>query len=588
MRLPLYAAWKRLNAQLHCIQVSYVQMQSLTRRHLIEGLACSGFGAYSGPKFLHSSQMQGSGSEKATFLDILRAPDFVTAFCGLDQPIQLSRSRMQWTGTGLLVATIPQHDGLPISVSATTARPTHIHLRWSASVKPSPLVLGDAWERSYGDLHWEPLVPERVLPWYFLTSDRESLHGYGVKTGAGALCFWQIDPQGISLWLNLSNGGNGVVLDERELLAATVVTRQGERGENALDAARFFCRRMCDTPRSTATIYGSNDWYYSYGRNTADQIVRDAELMTSLAPTHGPRPFTVIDDGWKNKRSYPDMAALCAKIRSHNVRPGLWIRPLQADADTPADLLLPNARFGNQINRKADLAFDPTVPEALVRVLAKVKEASGWGYELIKHDYSTYDLLGQWGSEMHAQPTLSGWSFHDRSKTNAEIIRGLYEAIREAAGERTLLIGCNTVGHLGAGIFDAQRTGDDVSGQIWERTRRMGVNTLAFRLPQHRAFFALDADCVPITTETPWSCNQQWLDLVARSGSVLFVSPQPAAMGPEQREAVREAFEIATSGAETIATDWQNNTTPAHWQFRPVVERNYDWYQNSGAWPFGI
>lgn len=200
----------------------------------------------------------------------------------------------------------------------------------------------------------------------------------------------------------------------------------------------------------------------------------------------------------------------------------------------------------------------------------------------------TYDLLGQWGFEMHAQPTLPGWSLHDSSRTNAEIIRNLYESIRKAAGERTLLIGCNTIGHLGAGIFDAQRTGDDVSGKIWERTRRMGVNTLAFRIAQHRTFFALDPDCVPITTEVPWSCNRKWLDVVARSGTVLLVSPQSAATGSQQRDAVRTAFQIATSVTEMVATDWVNNTTPDHWHFRPSAEREYDWCQSSGAWPFGI
>jgi alpha-galactosidase len=563
-------------------------MQTLTRRDFLSALACSGVAASSGAEFLDPSPAPGSGSSTASFINILRVPDFAAAFCGLDHPSQLSCSGTQWAGPGLLVATAPQRDGLPITVAATTARPTHIHLRWSASVGSGILVLNDAWERSYGNLHWESLVPERILPWYFLTADRESLHGYGVRTGSAALCFWQIDPEGISLWLNVGNGGSGVVLGDRELLAATVVTRQGEHGENALDAARSFCRKMCDSPRPQAPIYGSNDWYYAYGRNTANQIVRDAELMASLAPARGPHPFTVIDDGWKNKQTYPDMAALAARIRDHSVRPGLWIRPLQADAGAPVGLLLPHARFGDRANATADLAFDPTIPEALARVLAKVTQAIGWGYELIKHDYSTFDLLGQWGFEMHAQPTLPGWSFHDRSRTTAEIIRALYESIRQAAGHRTLLIGCNTVGHLGAGIFDAQRTGDDVSGHIWERTRRMGVNTLAFRMPQHGAFFALDADCVPITTETPWSCNRQWLDLVARSGTVLMVSPQPAAIGPEQRDAVRAAFEIATSAPETIAADWYNNTTPDRWQFRPPAEKNYNWYQESGAWPFEI
>ncbi len=495
---------------------------------------------------------------------------------------------MQWSCPGLAVTTAPQQHRLPVTVAATTARPTHIHLRWSASVEPGILVLNDAWERSYGDLQWQSLVPERVLPWYFLTAGRDALHGYGVRTGCAALCFWQIDPDGVSLWLNIANGGSGVELGDRELHAATVVARQGRPGETPLDAARSFCRSLCDSPRPPVTIYGSNDWYYAYGQNTAAQIVRDAELVASLAPARGPRPFTVIDDGWKNSQAYPDMAALAAAIRDRGVRPGLWIRPLQADAAAPAELLLPDARFGNRTARKADLAFDPTVPEALQRVLAKVTQATGWGYQLIKHDYSTFELLGQWGSEMHAQPALPGWNFHDRSRTTAEVILSLYASIRHAAGSPTLLIGCNTVGHLGAGIFDAQRTGDDVSGQIWERTRRMGVNTLAFRLPQHGAFFALDADCVPITTATPWSCNRQWLDLVARSGTVLMVSPQPAAMGPQQRSAVRAAFEIAAAGSAAIAADWRNSTTPDLWQFRPAAEMNYNWYQDAGAWPFEI
>lgn len=501
---------------------------------------------------------------------------------------ELSRSGTQWSGKGLAVSTPQRHNALEILLRASTALPTHLHLRWNAAVQPDVLVLGDAWERSYGDLGWRSLVPERILPWYFLTLQENSLHGYGVKTGGAALCFWQVDPKGISLWLDVRNGGSGVALGDRELLAATVFTRQAERGEDPLTSARGFCRTMCEAPRPAVTIYGSNDWYYAYGRNTAEQIVRDADLMGSLAPSGAHRPFTVIDDGWKNRQKFPDMAALAAKIRDRRVRPGLWIRPLQAAAYTPAPLLLPDARYGEHTDRRKERAFDPTIPDALEHVLAKVRQARDWGYELIKHDFSTYELLGQWGFEMHAEPTRPGWTFHDRTKTNAEIIRELYGAIRKAAGDTTLLIGCNTVGHLGAGIFDAQRTGDDVSGKLWERTRRMGVNTLAFRLPQHQAFFAVDADCVPITMDTPWSCNRQWLDLVARSGTVLLVSPEPAAIGAEQRSAVREAFQIATRNPTTSALDWQDDTTPSDWRFQPSAEKTYDWYQNTGVWPFGI
>jgi alpha-galactosidase len=521
----------------------------------------------------------------------VRQPDSAAVFLGLNQQVRLERAGARWAANGIVVRTDVDADGLRIHLAAPGSRPTHVRLRWNASVPAHLLVLGDHWERSYGDLQWNCLVPERVMPWYFLTSDAGTLHGYGVKTGGGALCFWQVDPDGVSLWLNVSNGGAGVDLGERELLTATVVSRRGQPGEEPLAAAKAFCAKMCDRARpAPAVIYGSNDWYYAYGKNSAEQIVRDADLMSSLAPAKGVRPVTIIDDGWQNRSAYPDMAALAARIRQRGVRPGLWIRPLQALADAPPALLLPRERF--RANRRPALAYDPTIPEALEFVLGKMSEATAWGYELVKHDYTTYELLGQWGFEMKGQPTLPGWNFHDRTRTNAEIVRQLYVDLRRSAGDRTILIGCNTIGHLAAGLFEVQRTGDDTSGRSWERTRRMGVNTLACRLPQHRTFFLLDADCVPITTATPWSCNKQWLDLVARSGTVLFVSPEPGAIGDEQRRALRGAFQLVQSvGEHARPLDWQT-TTPNRWEFEDrrgrVVSRKYDWYQQAGAWPYDV
>ena len=105
------------------------------------------------------------------------------------------------------------------------------------------------------------------------------------------------------------------------------------------------------------------------------------------------------------------------------------------------------------------------------------------------------------------------------------MISELYAMLRQEAGERVLLDGCNTVGHLGQGIFDLQRTGDDTSGRQWERTRRMGVNTLAFRLPQNGTFYTVDADLVGITAAVPWELNRQWLDVLAHSGVATIVSP---------------------------------------------------------------
>lgn len=562
----------------------------LTRRKMILGTSSTLLAAASQAS-LGNALPRTSTESSASFLEILRQPDSLIAFEDLKQPIALERSGDAWSKKDIHVQAENSSEGQSLHLSAPVSKLTYLRLRWQIKIPAQLSILGDHWERSYGDLFWGPIIPERVLPWYFLTHDKIAVHSYGVKTGAAAMCFWQVDPEGVNLWLNIANGGSGLSLGNRRLPMATIVTRRGRASERPMESARAFCSLMCDRPRTpSSALYGSNDWYYAYGQNSAEQTLRDADLIASCAPSTGARPFAVIDDGWKRREAFPDMPQLAAQIRSRKVRPGIWVRPLQAPADTNPNYLLPSARYGNHKERYNEAAYDPTTAEGLEAAIAKVRQVVDWGYELVKHDFSTYELLGRWGSEMGAELTSPGWHFQDRSKTTAEIILDLYRALRKEAGEKTLVIGCNTVGHLGAGTFECQRTGDDVSGREWERTRRMGVNTLAYRLVQNRTFFLQDADCVPITRDIPWENTRLWLDLVARSGGALLISPSPEAIGPEQKHAITEAFALATAVKEAEPRDWVSNTTPSDWRFLGKEEKSqkYDWYGRSGAWPFPV
>ena len=535
-----------------------------------------------------SAATKGDPARASTFLDILRPPDRTTAYARLDTPLKLDRSGDEWRGSGVALYIKAVAKEVSISLSAPDILLRYIHLRWQIPVPVTLLTLGDAWERSYGDLGWRNIIAERVMPWYFATHDGVAFHGYGVKSGAGALCFWQLDESGVSLWLNVSNGGSGVHLGQRSLPAATIVSREGSGHEDGTDALRSFCRQMCSRPSLPfAPTFGTNDWYYAYGKNSSAQTLKDAEFVSDLSGSASIRPFAVIDEGWAaGPPTFPSMAQLASDIKVRKVRPGIWIRPLRAKADTSTHLLMPDKRFGERRDRAAELALDPTVPEAKALAIAKVAEVSNWGYELIKHDFSTYDLLGQWGFEMGADPTLPGWSFYDRTRTNAEIILDLYTGIREAAGPDRLILGCNTVGHLAQGLFDISRTGDDTSGRVWERTRRMGINTLAFRLPQHGAFFVQDADCVGITPAIPWDRNRQWMDVLARSGTALFISPGEGARTPEHKAAIRDAFQLAADGGSAARpATWLQESTPQEWQ-AASQQLKYDWCSPDGAWPY--
>jgi alpha-galactosidase len=362
-----------------------------------------------------------------------------------------------------------------------------------------------------------------------------------------------------------------------------VACRAGREGESAFAAIHAFCRQMCAAPVvAPAPIYGSNDWYYAYGENSAATVLADADHVVELAPPGTNRPFVVIDDGWQPGRGasregagmwdranekFPDLPRVLADVRQRGARPGMWIRPLQAASTVPD-----NWRLARDRN-----VLDPTVAAVNEKVAADMTRLREWGCAMIKHDYSTYDIFGRWGNQMGSSLTRDGWTFAEGPKrTSAEVIGELYRTIRAGAGDVTI-IGCNTVSHLSAGVFDACRIGDDTSGTDWGRTRKMGVNTLAFRGAQHGAFYAADADCVGVTNEIPWNLNREWLDLVSRSGTMLFVSLAPDALGAEQKADVRAALAIAAKPqALGEPLDWQQTAWPEKWKLMGAV-RAFDW-----------
>jgi alpha-galactosidase len=491
-------------------------------------------------------------------------------------------------------------DGTAVHVACPNAPLSRVIVRWKTHFPEDTLFLGDAWERSYGDLQWRFLEPERVMPWYIAAHQVATGRTFmlGVKTQPSAMCFWTVDGEGISLWLDLRNGGSPSLPGDRLIVGATLVSSYSQQGETPLSSLQRFCRTLCPNPRLPASpVCGSNSWYYTYGKNfDAQTMRRDAAFLAELADSQRNRPFCVIDGGWTpggagpggpwtegDPKTFPDMPGLAADMKKLGVRPGIWIRPTALSiVDNPR-------RLRSGPIEDAQKPLDPTLPENIVSIHADIARVSSWGYELIKHDFSTYDLFGRWGNHMGAEITDAGWNFHDQTLTNAEIVLNLYRTLREAAGDG-ILLGCNTIGHLGAGLFEAQRVGDDVSSQTWERTRRMGINALAYRLAQNGTFFVCDPDCAAHTERTPWKLDSQFLDLVARSGTALFISADPTKIEPEQKQAFHRAMQTALSGGDAGGcepVDWLHNTTPEKWRFGRQQVR-YTWSEQLGADPFPV
>lgn len=496
-------------------------------------------------------------------------------------------TRIDWVAAGSDSARLVVTTSGPIST---------VLLRWDTPPPPDALILGDAWERSYGDLRWGHLQPDRTLPWYFLAHDRAagSTTGMGVDVQPGAFCSWSVDADGVTLWVDLRNGTGPTVPGDRALEVATI---RAFAGDDPFSTAQDACRAMAGTvaARDIGPVVGANNWYYAYGENFDEAaVLGDAAAIVELADGHPVQPFSVIDDGWNPGGAslggpwdqgipglFDDLGATAGKIREIGARPGIWFRPLLTTEAGPDRRPHHDPR---------SWVLDPSVPGTLDLVAEDLRRFRGWGFDLVKHDFSTFDIFGRFGPAMGAELTGGDWQFADTTRTSAEIILDFYRHIR-AADEDLVVIGCNTVGHLAAGLVDIQRTGDDTSGRQWERTRRMGVNTLAYRLPQHGAFFTVDADCVPCTPQTPWELNRQFLDVVARSGTALFVSLDPASRTDVVDADLRAAIRTALDGGDPSGirpVDWLSTTTPQSWRAagsREGESTDYRWTPAWGAEP---
>ena len=486
------------------------------------------------------------------------------------------------------------NEHLAIFLTAQTSKVKWIKLRWNnLSWDKNVRFLGDAWERGYGDMEWKGMNPNRFMPWYFCAKSEAKSVCYGVKVRPSAMCFWQVDSLGMTLFLDVRCGGRGVNLKGRVIKLADVIACE-MRDCTSFEAMQEFCGQMCEDPiLPKYPVYGSNNWYYAYGKSSESEILADCDYILNLTKDIENKPYMVIDDCWqehhrlneynggpwtKGNEKFPDMKALAEKLVQKGVRPGIWVRLL----------LNEDENIKNEWRLSHNNCIDPTNPEALNYIKEDIKRICNWGYTLIKHDFSTFDLFGKWGFQMSPLVTDDGWHFYDDSLTSAEVVKLLYKAILDASVEasngETLILGCNTIGHLGAGYMHINRTGDDTSGVDWERTRFMGVNTLAFRLPQHGKFYEIDADCVGIDGGISWSMNKQWADVLAQSGTPLFISVRPNILDETEKQELHEILKVASKQEyHVIPVDWEETTCPEHWQDKDHdIDCKYQWFEETG------
>ena len=127
--------------------------------------------------------------------------------------------------------------------------------------------------------------------------------------------------------------------------------------------------------------------------------------MVELADGHPVKPFSVVDDGWNPGGNgsggpwesgiggiFDDMAGTAAAVKGLGARPGLWFRPLLSRESGPWGRTGQRTASGARSTRRTRKSST-----WCARDLHRFRD---WGYELVKHDFSTYDVFGRFGPAM--------------------------------------------------------------------------------------------------------------------------------------------------------------------------------------------
>ena len=434
----------------------------------------------------------------------------------------------------------------------------YLKLRFRGEMEFLDKVYGDTWERSGGGcyIEWRSVMPSRLMPWFCYAIGEGRTACYGVKTGADCFASWMVDTHGVTLFLNLTNGSGGTSLKE-PLVACEVVQLIGDTGEDPYKVAKRFSYMLCDAPvLPKEPIFGVNNWYWAYGRISHESVMNETDYLMKMCKGAKHRPYMIIDDGWQLNRTYGngayiggpwlanerfgyDMKKTADAIHEKGAKSGIWFRPLLTLGDVPEEAKLDKFSAGGVL-------LDPSHPYTLERVESDAANIVSWGFDLLKHDFSTIDYFGT--SPLTAENSNSALYKrqnppYDFTKTNATIIKDFYKAIQKGAGNADV-IGCNAIGHLVAGVHSTYRTGNDTSGRSFEWSRRFGVNSV-MRLPLNDTIYRADPDCAAFTERVDAELNLDYLEMCAIPGMTTLASVTPDILTDAQMERINSIYMLA-------------------------------------------
>lgn len=385
-----------------------------------------------------------------------------------------------------------------------------------------------------------PEQPGRVwdLPGSNQTIRVSECGGLYRRDGQGVLVGPAGDPAAF-VELRISGGADGEVMLRADALMDGVSvdpgeTRWGQKVMILAEAPGPAIRRWVDEIAKThgaRTGGGALTGWSSWNFLAREVSGRDILALVAEAGRSPPslRPRVVqLDDGyqdmegnWNANAKFPEGLPFYAeKIAAVGARPGIWIAPLQVNANTEwaKDALNLEAVQGGRFdwpsaNQPTGFGLlDPTHPRAREHVASCFRKLREQGLSYFK---------------IHGDIDTTVWS--NRKWTALEVMRDYFRTIRTAAGEDAYITAYGRMPNRAlVGLVDACRPGDGVTrDQI-----RPAFDATLGALHLNGRWFAVDNDSIFMGTdianvsriEGGWPLVRTWLSLVGLSGGSAITS----------------------------------------------------------------
>ena len=306
-------------------------------------------------------------------------------------------------------------------------------------------------------------------------------------------------------------------------------------------------------------------WYYYHTAVSQADLEKNTDAARALR-ARLPLKMIQLDDGYaadvgdwfERGPKFPStLREISDRIRAAGFTPGIWISPFIVRPGSRMQREHPQWLAGGvqgvmsnvKITWLRDtLTLDVTRPEVADYLRHLIRTAvKEWKFPFLKLDYLYL-------------PAARHVKFSDPTVTRAQALRKALTIIRQAAGEKTYLLGCGCPLGSGIGIFDGMRIGPDVDpvwkphvfGRVWaargDPTVPAAANAarnMLTRAPLHRRWWWNDPDCLLARdTETHLTAGERrtLAAAIALSGGMVLLSDDLSALSTDSLRLAQSLF----------------------------------------------